>query len=199
MKQFPRYLKRDEGFSCACRHREQDARLLSGDSLHHTLNGQVLIVASLEVAALVFEGHGSKAVAPGVGFGEGPIPELFRRRILFHDAFLAFGHVDAINFAAVGGIAITDGELIGVVLRLRHAFGQRFVPGLGFDDGEFVVAIDEHVIGSQRLAAPSKPFDSSERDGIFTQDAAALDHGPACGLQGGVNVLGSGFGFVQST
>jgi len=80
---------------------------------------------------------------------------------------------------------------------LRHALGERFVPCLGLDDGEFVVAIDEHVIGRERLAAPPEPFDAPECDGILAQDAAALDHAPPRGLEGGINVFGSGFGFVH--
>jgi uncharacterized phosphosugar-binding protein len=33
---------------------------------------------------------------------------------------------------------------------------------------------------------------------VLTQNAAAIHLAPACGGQGGVNVFGSGFGFVHS-
>ena len=56
-------------------------------------------------------------------------------------------HVDAVDALAVGGIGVADGSLSGVILGLRHAFGQRLVPSFGFDDGELCVAIDEDVIG----------------------------------------------------
>jgi hypothetical protein len=41
------------------------------------------------------------------------------------------------------------------------------------------------------------PLDAAECEGIFAEDAAAFDHAPAGRLKGGVNVLGSGFGFVH--
>jgi len=41
------------------------------------------------------------------------------------------------------------------------------------------------------------PFEAAERDGIFAQDAAAINDAPACGGEGGVDVFGSGFGFVH--
>ena len=54
--------------------------LSGGDGLQHALDGDVLVVARLEVAALVLERHGGEAVAPGVRLGEGPVPEFVRRR-----------------------------------------------------------------------------------------------------------------------
>jgi len=33
--------------------------------------------------------------------------------------------------------------------------------------------------------------------GIFAEDAAAFDDAPACGFEGGIDVLGSGFGLVH--
>ena len=72
-----------------------------------------------------------------------------------------------------------------------------FVPRLGLDDGQLGVAIDQHVIGGERLAAPPVAFDAAQRDRIFAPDAAAFDHTPARRLQRGVDVLGSGFGFVH--
>ena len=51
--------------------------LVRGDGLQHALDGDVLVVAALEVAALVLEGHGGEAVAPGV---------LLRRRCRFQSS-----------------------------------------------------------------------------------------------------------------
>ena len=45
--------------------------LFGGDGLQHPLDGDVLVVASLEGAALVLERHGGEAVAPRVRLGEG--------------------------------------------------------------------------------------------------------------------------------
>ena len=40
-------------------------------------------------------------------------------------------------------------------------------------------------------------FDAAGRDGILAPDAAALDDAPARRFQRGIDVLGSGFGFVH--
>ena len=125
------------------------------------------------------------------------VPEFVRRRIARQFAFRALLHVDAVDALAVGGVGEADGELAGVVLGLRHAFGQRFIPRLGLDDGELGVAIDQHVIGGERLAAPPVAFDAAERDRVFAPDAAAFDDAPARRLQRGIDMLGSGFGFVH--
>ena len=61
-----------------------------------------------------------------------------------------------------------------------------------------MIAIDQHVIGGERLAAPPVAFDAAQRDRILAPDAAAFDHAPARRLEGGVDVLGSGFGFVHA-
>ena len=55
-----------------------------GDRLQHALDGDVLVVAALEVAALVLERHGGEAVAPGVRFGERQVPEFVGRRVARH-------------------------------------------------------------------------------------------------------------------
>src|SRR6185437_8398290 len=145
----------------------------------------------------VLERHGGKAVAPRVGFGEGAVPELFRRGKARRFAFSAFLHVDAVDALAVGRVSEADGELVGVVLGLRNAFRYFFIPGFGLDYGELGIAVDENIIGGERFAAPPERFDAPGRDGIFTGNAAALDDAPTGGFEGGVDVLGSGFGFVH--
>ncbi len=78
------------------------------------------------------------------------------------------------------------------------AFGQRLIPGFGFDGGEFGVAVDEDVVGEEGFGAASEAFEAAEGDGIFAHDAAAFDYAPAGGFEGGVDVLGSGLGFVHT-
>ena len=41
-------------------------------------------------------------------------------------------------------------------------------------------------------------FDAAQRDVILAQDSAALIHAPARCLEGRVNMLGSGFGFIHA-
>jgi hypothetical protein len=71
VEQLPGDLEGDEGLAGAGRQRQQDALAPLGHGRQHALDGDVLVVAALEVAALVLEGHGREAVAPGVGRGEG--------------------------------------------------------------------------------------------------------------------------------
>jgi len=74
------------------------------------------------------------------------------------------------------------------------------VPGLRLDHGQLGVAVDEHVVGDLGLcprALAAAALQTAQRDAVFAQDAAAFDHTPAGGLQGGVEVLGAGFGFVH--
>jgi hypothetical protein len=51
---------------------------------------------------------------------------------------------------------------------------QRLFPWLGFDDGQFVCAIDENVIRGERLAAPPMTLKTAKRDRVFAPDAADL-------------------------
>jgi hypothetical protein len=62
-------------------------------------------------------------------------------------------HVDAVDALPVAGVGEADRQLAGVVLGLADALGQRLVPGLGFDHGQLGVAVFQHVVGDQRLAA----------------------------------------------
>ena len=41
------------------------------------------------------------------------------------------------------------------------------------------------------------PFDATKGDRIFATDAAPFNDTPACSFQGGVDMFGSGFGFVH--
>ena len=115
--------------------------------LQHAFDGDVLVVAALEVATLVLKRHGGEAIAPGVGFGEGPVPEFVGRGIRRRSRLPCRLHVDGVDALAVGGVGEANRELCGVLLGLRDAFGERFVPGLGFDDGELGVAVFEDVVG----------------------------------------------------
>ena len=78
VEQLPGDLEGDERLARAGGQREQDALLPVGDRLQHALDGDVLVVAALEVAALVLERHGGEAVAPGVLLGEGQVPQFVR-------------------------------------------------------------------------------------------------------------------------
>jgi len=178
--------------------RVRDALPVVRDGLHHALYGDVLVVAAGVRAAFVLERHGGEVVAPGVRCREGPRPQLVRGGVGRQLAFLAGLHVDAVDALAVGGVGESNSHLRGVVLRLGDALGQRLVPRLGLVHGELAVAIDQHVVGVVRPRAPAEAFNAARSDGILAQDLAALDVAPARRLQGGINMLGSGIGFVHA-
>ena len=98
---------------------------------------------------------------------------------------------------AVRAVGETKRELACIVLGLAEAFGDRLVPGLGLDDGELVVAVHEHVVGDDGLAAPTEALNASGRDRELARNLAALHDAPACRRQRGIDVLGAGLGFVH--
>ena len=164
VEQLPGDLKGDERLARAGGKREQDALLVRRRWLPAPARRRCPGSSGLDVAALVLEWHGGEAVAPGVRLGERHVPEFVRRGIARRLAFLAGLHVDAVDALAVGGIGVADRHLSGVVLGLRHAFGQFFVPCFSLDDGELGVAIDQNIIGGERLAAPPLAFEAARRD-----------------------------------
>ena len=197
LKELPRDLKRDGRFSRARRQREQNAVFLRRDPLQHPVDRDLLVESQRPAPALVRRRHRGKAVAPRVRLGECHRPQFVWRRIRGHRAFLARLHVDGVDALAIRRVGEAHAHLARVVLRLRHAFRQRLVPRLGFVHRELAVAIDQHVVGGERLAAFAVALDAARRDGMFPQNLAALDDAPARRFQGGVNVLGAGLGFVH--
>lgn len=196
LEQLPGDLEGDRGLAGAGGQGQQDAVTASRDRVQHPVDGDLLIEAKVPGAALVGKGHRREAVAPDVLLAEGSLPEFVRRRVAVSHALVAGFPVDTVETLPVAGIGEADLELGGVVLGLRHALGQGLVPGLGFQNGELAVAMDQHVVGRQPLAAPSFAFDAAGRDDLAAY-AAALDHAPARRLQGGVDMLGASLGFVH--
>ena len=197
LKQLPRNLEGDEGLAGAGRQRQQDALLPRRNRGQHPLDGDVLVVASLEEAAPVLERHRCKAIPPGAPGGESPVPQFIGRREYVNLAFHGALHVDAVDTLAVAGIGEAQRQLAGVILGLRHALGQRLVPRLGLDHRQLGVAEFQNVVRRQRLAALARALQPTERDRVFAPDAAAIDHAPARRCEGGVDVFGAGFGFVH--
>src|SRR5439155_22468837 len=82
LKELPGDLKCDERFTRSCGECEQNALPFLRDSLQYSIDGDVLVVATLEISTLVFEGHGSEAVAPSILIGKCEIPKLIRRWVV---------------------------------------------------------------------------------------------------------------------
>ena len=197
VEEFPGDLKGNQGLARTSRKGEQDTRLVLSDRIQHAVDGDVSKVPLAQGAALVVEWHGSEAVAPRIRFGKGHRPEFVRGRVGRQLAFLTGLHVDAVDALTVRRVGVADGQLAGVVLRLRHAFCQCFVPGFGFDDRQLATAIDQHVIGGECPAAPTVALDAARRDRILAEDLAVLHNAPARRYERGVDVLASCLGFVH--
>jgi hypothetical protein len=120
-----------------------------------------------------------------------------RCRVRRHLTLDAGVHVDAVDALTVGGVGEADGKLAGVVLGLCYALGQRLVPRLRLDRCQPGVAKLEHVVGGERFAPVAVTLDPAECDRVLAPDAATFDDAPAGCRQCGVDVFGSGFGFVH--
>ena len=81
---------------------------------------------------------------------------------------------------------------------MADAFGQRLVPGLGLDDCQLAIAMDEDVVGGELRAAVAMALDAAWRDRVLAKDATTLDQTPAHRRQSGIDVLGSGLRFVHA-
>ncbi len=79
VEELPGDLESDKGFAGAGGEGEEDALISGGNGSEDALDGDVLVIAALEIAATIFERDGGEAVAPGVGFGEGLVPEVVGR------------------------------------------------------------------------------------------------------------------------
>ena len=197
MEELPGDLEGDEGLARAGRQGEQDAVPPLGHGLKHLLHGQVLIVAPGEGTALVFVGNGGEAVAPSVLGGESRLPQLLRRREALAFAFLPRAPVDAVDPLAIGGIGEAHIQLLRIHLGLAHPFGQGLVPGLGLDHRELGTSVFQDIVGRQCRAALASSLQPPLGDRVFPPDPTALDHTPSGLRQGGIDVFGTGFGFVH--
>jgi len=160
------------------------------------LNGVVLVVAGFPGAAAVFKGDIGEAIAPHIGLAVGGLPQVVRGEVLGNEAFGPGAHVNLVKADAVGGVGKAGFELLGVFFGLADTFGNGGVALFGFDDGEFVAAIDEDVVGIFGVGAATIADEATGGDD-FAANAATLDNTPASGAEGGVNEFGAGFGFVH--
>ena len=147
MEQLPGQLKSNESLAGTGSQRQQNAVAAFGQRGQHALDGDVLIVAPLEIAALVLERNAGKTIAPGIFRGEGGLPQRFRAgegRQLALDAGM---HVDAVDALAVRRIGEADRQLARVILGLADAFGQCLFIRLGLDDGQLGIPVFQNVVG----------------------------------------------------
>lgn len=129
--------------------------------------------------------------------GKGEVPEFIGRGIAGDFTFDARFHIDAVNALPVSGKGETNLHLFRIGFRLRHALRHRLVPCLGLVHRQFDVPVNQHVIRDFRQSAPAAPFNAARRDVVFPQDATAFHDAPSCRFEGGINVLGTGLGFVH--
>src|ERR1700733_1896631 len=196
-EELPGDLECNRGFTGACGQCQKHAVSTIGNGLQNAADRSLLVETERPCATLVRVGNRGKAVTPRIHLGVRHRPQLIRRGILRRLAFLAGRHVDAVDALAVGGIGVADCHLSGVVLGLRHPFGQRLIPGLSLNDSQLGVAILQNVICLQRIATPPLAFNAARSNHVLAPNAATLDLTPARRLQRGINVLGSRLGFVH--
>jgi|GEM_PF-2056568 len=133
LKQLPRQLKRDEGLASSGGQSQQDTILACGDGFQNSIDGDVLVVASLKVSASIFERHRCESITPGVLFGKGPVPEFVRgwkvgdfcfkrmgfmggmRIMRFHCPMIPINHIPPISHGVTAHVhrinAMTIGEI----------------------------------------------------------------------------------------
>ena len=167
------------------------------DLFQHAIHRNFLIKPERPTAALVGTCHGIEAIPPRVRLGVGHRPEFLRRGIRRDLAFRTRLHVDGIDAASVSRVGVADRQLGCVIFGLPDALGEFFVPRLRFDNGELGVAIHQHIIRDVRLPSPAATFDAASRDTVLAQDFTSLHDTPPRRFQCGVDVFGSGFGFVH--
>jgi len=67
----------------------------------------------------------------------------------------------------------------------------------GLDDGQLLVAVDQHIIGNLWLAALPGTHDAAGCNHLAAY-SAAIDDAPARRLQRGVNIFSSSFCFIHN-
>lgn len=199
LEELPGNLEGDKGFAGACGEGQENAFAAAGDRIEDALDGNVLVIAGSVGAAFVFVGDIGEAIPPVVGLGVGEVPEFLGRRPGVGFAFLGGFAVDGVDALAVARVGEADIELFGVVFGLSQTGGQRRRIGFGFDNGQLGVAIDEDLVGNQRLGATSFAFDAAEGDLVFAKHPRAVDGAPASGGEGRVDQFRACFGFVHGS
>ena len=169
------------------------------------VDGIVLVVARGPHAAAVLVGHVAQGLPPAVGgrsAAEHLVPQVVgggvgQRRDVALDAG---AHVHAVQALAVGGVGDGGLQFLRVLLGLTQAVGHAGGVGLGLNHGQLLAAVGQDVVGPLVFFAPAVAGEAAGGQ-FLPLDPGALDGGraraPAGGLEGGVDQLGSGFGFVH--
>ena len=198
MKQLPADLKRDGRLAGAGGHREQDAVVAADDRLQHVVDGVVLVVADLPLAAAGLRRERRRSGrARRSASAKTRAPQLVGRRVRVDVAFGAGLHVDAVDAHAVGGVGEPGLEFFGVAFGLAEAFGVGRVAFFGLDDGQLLAAVDQDVVGDVAAWRAGPRLASRPSVICSRRTRLAFDDAPAGGAQGRVDQLGAGFGFVH--
>ncbi len=136
-------------------------------------------------------------IPPGIFYGMSLIPKFFGSGIAGDVALATRFHIHPIEGLTIGGIGEANGHLQRVLLGLHDSFGMGQIAALGFDDGELLVAVLQHVVGNFRLAALPGALQPPLSDPVLPEYPAALHHTPASGLEGRIYQLGAGVGFIH--
>jgi len=193
----PGDLEGDEGLAGAGCQRQQDALFVRGDGCHGFVDRDLLIVAQFFRAAHIFIGHLIEFLEPVVLLAESQIPEFLRGGEFEHIAFRTRLHVDLVDGFAVGGVGVSELQLLGVILGLGDAFPDRDLVRFGFDNRQFAPVVLKDIIGDQWFLATTPDHDTPGVDLVFTGDTAAWHNAPTRSTQLRFDSFGSGIGFVH--
>ena len=163
-----------------------------------SIDGDFLIEPNRPRTAFVGKRDGRKSVPPEVLGLKSPRPQFIRRRV----RALPLPPPSACR-CHIGPVHWWNTQTAPRACRRSSwpapRLGQRLIPRLGLDHRELLVAVDEHVIrGSVACPPPAETLQPPQRDRMFSQNLRPLDNTPSRRLERGVDVLGSGFGFVHS-
>ncbi len=122
--------------------------------------------------------------------------QLVRRRVTIGMPLLTDAHIHAVNAVAVRGVGERGLQLLGVLLGLLQPFGNGRALALGLNHREFLVLINENIVGDVLLRPRARALDAADSNHLAPHPAAR-NRTPTGGFEGRVNQFGAGFGFVQ--
>ena len=197
MKQLPRYLKSDEGFSCTSRQSQQNPWFLLRNGVHGIVYGDFLIIACTLGSTHILKGNLVEFVTPLVKGCEGLVPELIRCGELVYQTLGTGFHADPVYLFPVAGEGRLQLHFLGVVFSLCYPFTDFKFIAFRFDCGELYPFIGKDIISFQGFRSSSTRLDFTERDDILPQDFRTLNDTPPAILELGVDQLRSGIRFVH--
>lgn len=195
MEQLPRNLEGNARLAGAGGERQQDALVTPDDTFQNGRDRIMLVIARVSFSAAGFKRNGTEPVAPHVRLGEAARPEFVRRRKGRREGLLpARHHVDLVPADPVRGEREARLQTRGIVLGLTNARRVAEARFFGFQRGELLPTISEHIVCRHRIEPPPSPGNPARTDKLPPHPRTRRAR-PACRVQHRINPLGTGLGF----